>query len=81
MTTPLSVSREKSATLLIAANTSVVGSEPIDALAEKIWHSVGPSGPNKDYLYGLSAAVRQLSPESHDSHLYALEVVVLLSFV
>ena len=53
---------------------SVVGSEPIDALAEKIWHSVGPSGPNKDYLYGLSAAVRQLSPESHDSHLYALEV-------
>jgi glutathione-specific gamma-glutamylcyclotransferase len=51
-----------------------VGSEQIDKLAEKIWHSVGPSGRNKDYLYELSAAVRQLAPESHDSHLYALEV-------
>ncbi|KAI0089931.1 ChaC-like protein [Irpex rosettiformis] len=54
-------------------NPSFIGSEHIDALSEKIWHSVGPSGLNKDYLYELSAAVRKLSPESHDSHLYALE--------
>lgn len=54
--------------------TYTVGSEQIDKLAEKIWYSVGPSGRNKDYLYDLSAAVRQLAPESHDSHLYALEV-------
>ncbi|GJE92115.1 ChaC-like protein [Phanerochaete sordida] len=54
-------------------NPSFIGSEPIDQLAERIWQSVGPSGRNKDYLYELSAAVRKLAPESHDSHLYALE--------
>ncbi|KAH9951853.1 ChaC-like protein [Amylocystis lapponica] len=55
-------------------NSSFIGSEQIDALADRIWHSVGPSGRNKDYLYELSAAVRQLAPESHDSHLSALEM-------
>ncbi|KIP08557.1 hypothetical protein PHLGIDRAFT_376380 [Phlebiopsis gigantea 11061_1 CR5-6] len=54
-------------------NPSFIGSEPIDQLAEHIWKSVGPSGPNKDYLYELTTAVRRLAPESHDSHLYALE--------
>ena len=28
----------------------------------------------QDYLYDLAKAVHKLSPESHDSHLYALEV-------
>lgn len=72
-----------------------VGSENIDALAERIWKSVGPSGPNKvsqlsatrpiqsgrlefplhqEYMYSLAKAVRDLAPESHDSHLSALEV-------
>ncbi|KAI0774044.1 ChaC-like protein [Fomes fomentarius] len=54
-------------------NPSFLGSEPIDKLAERIWHSVGPSGPNKEYLYHLAEAVRHLAPEAHDSHLYALE--------
>ncbi|KAJ3727248.1 ChaC-like protein [Lentinula guzmanii] len=54
-------------------NPSFIGSEPLDALAHKIWESVGPSGPNKEYLYNLVEAVRKLAPESHDSHLYALE--------
>ncbi|KAA1475387.1 ChaC-like protein [Dentipellis sp. KUC8613] len=54
-------------------NPSFIGSEPLDQLAERIWHSVGPSGRNKDYLYHLAAAVHKLAPESHDSHLYALE--------
>ncbi|KAF5340542.1 hypothetical protein D9757_014847 [Collybiopsis confluens] len=54
-------------------NPSFIGSEPLDALAYKIWESVGPSGPNKEYLYNLVEAVRRLAPESHDSHLYALE--------
>ncbi|KNZ82124.1 Cation transport regulator-like protein [Termitomyces sp. J132] len=29
-----------------------------------------------DYLYNLVQAIRELSPNSHDSHLYALEVSV-----
>jgi hypothetical protein len=32
----------------------------------------------KDYLYDLVSAVRTLAPESHDSHLYALEVRKML---
>jgi len=58
-------------------NPSFIGSEPIDALGRKIWESIGPSGPNKEYLYNLVKAVRKLSPDSHDSHLYALEEIVL----
>lgn len=54
-------------------NPSFVGSEPLNELAERIYTSVGPSGPNKEYLYRLADAVRELSPSSHDSHLFALE--------
>lgn len=54
-------------------NPSFLGSEPIDALAERISQSVGPSGRNKDYLYRLAESVRELAPASYDSHLYALE--------
>ncbi|KAH9927162.1 ChaC-like protein [Epithele typhae] len=54
-------------------NPSFIGSQPIDELAERIWQSVGPSGPNKEYLYHLADAVRRLAPEAHDSHLTALE--------
>jgi len=54
-------------------NPSFIGSEPLGELAGTIWHSVGPSGRNKDYVYKLAAAVRALAPEAYDSHLFALE--------
>ncbi|KAG7095788.1 hypothetical protein E1B28_006489 [Marasmius oreades] len=54
-------------------NPSFIGSEPIDELAYTIWKSVGPSGPNKEYLFNLVQAVRRLAPEAYDSHLYTLE--------
>jgi len=54
-------------------NPSFVGSEPLGALTDTIWHAVGPSGPNKDYVYNLAAAIRALAPEAYDSHLFALE--------
>ncbi|KAF7437395.1 hypothetical protein PC9H_004234 [Pleurotus ostreatus] len=54
-------------------NPSFIGSEPLDLLSTTIWKSVGPSGPNKEYLYRLADAVRGLSNDSYDSHLYALE--------
>ncbi|KAI0286417.1 ChaC-like protein [Russula brevipes] len=55
-------------------NPSFIGSEPFGALTDTIWHAVGPSGPNKDYVYKLAASVRELASEAHDSHLFALEV-------
>ncbi|KAF7349040.1 Gamma-glutamylcyclotransferase [Mycena venus] len=57
-------------------NPSFIGSEPLPDLAHRIWISVGPSGPNKEYLYNLANAVRELSPESYDKHLFALEELV-----
>ncbi|KAF8317707.1 ChaC-like protein [Clavulina sp. PMI_390] len=54
-------------------NPAFVGSEPYDQLARHIWSHSGPSGQNKDYLYNLADAIRKLAPESHDSHLVALE--------
>ncbi|KAJ7871729.1 ChaC-like protein [Mycena leptocephala] len=57
-------------------NPSFIGSEPLDSLAHRIWISAGPSGPNKEYLYNLASAVRELSPESYDKHLFALEALV-----
>ncbi|KIM47334.1 hypothetical protein M413DRAFT_440776 [Hebeloma cylindrosporum] len=57
-------------------NPSFIGSEPLNVLGHRIWQSVGPSGPNKDYLFKLADAIRELSPNSYDSHLFALEAIV-----
>ncbi|KAF8178873.1 ChaC-like protein [Mycena galopus ATCC 62051] len=57
-------------------NPSFIGSEPLPALAHRIWISIGPSGTNKEYLYNLANAVRELSPQSYDKHLFALEDLV-----
>ncbi|KAH6903408.1 ChaC-like protein [Coprinopsis sp. MPI-PUGE-AT-0042] len=57
-------------------NPSFIGSEALDTLSKTIWTSVGPSGPNKEYLFHLADAVRELSPKSYDSHLFALEALV-----
>ncbi|KAF5347561.1 hypothetical protein D9756_010636 [Leucocoprinus leucothites] len=57
-------------------NPSFIGSEPLDILADRIWRTVGPSGPNKEYLFKLADSVRELSPDSYDSHLFALEDMV-----
>jgi cation transport regulator ChaC len=47
--------------------------ESIDALAQHIYQSRGPSGENKDYLYQLAEALRELSPQSNDRHVWDLE--------
>ncbi|TGZ81890.1 ChaC-domain-containing protein [Ascodesmis nigricans] len=41
-------------------------------LAEHIYKSVGPSGPNKDYLYQLHHALEDLCPDSKDNHIRSL---------
>ncbi|KKY38321.1 putative cation transport regulator-like protein 2 [Diaporthe ampelina] len=52
----------------IVNNDQFVGPQDIQALAEHIYRSEGPSGLNRDYLLGLDKALEELSPESGDEH-------------
>lgn len=49
-------------------NEQFVGPQDPQKLAEHIYKSVGPSGPNIDYLLSLEMALDGLSPESGDGH-------------
>ncbi|KAK3903467.1 ChaC-like protein-domain-containing protein [Staphylotrichum tortipilum] len=53
-------------------NAQFVGPQPPQALAEHIFRSAGPSGANRDYLWGLEQALRELGPESGDEHVLDL---------
>jgi hypothetical protein len=35
--------------------------------------SLGPSGPNSEYLLNLASALRTIAPNAHDAHLFDLE--------
>ncbi|PTB64430.1 ChaC-like protein [Trichoderma citrinoviride] len=49
-------------------NEQFVGPQDPQQLAEHILRSRGPSGLNKDYLFGLDTALAELCPESEDVH-------------
>lgn len=49
-------------------NDQFIGPQDPQKLAEHIYKSVGPSGPNIDYLLSLEIALDGLSPESGDGH-------------
>jgi cation transport regulator ChaC len=49
-------------------NDQFVGPQDPQKLAQHILESQGPSGLNKDYLYGLDTALGELSPDSGDHH-------------
>lgn len=53
-------------------NPQFLGPQDPQALAEKIVASRGPSGENRDYLYQLEEALRGLSEESADEHVFDL---------
>lgn len=53
-------------------NSQFLGPQDPQALAEKIVHSRGPSGENRDYLYQLEEALKGLSEESGDDHIFDL---------
>ena len=46
-----------------------MGPQDPQKLAEHIFQSVGPSGPNIDYLLSLEVALDSLSVESGDEHI------------
>jgi len=46
-----------------------MGPQDPQKLAEHIYRSVGPSGPNIDYLLSLEAALDNLSSDSGDEHI------------
>jgi cation transport regulator ChaC len=52
-------------------NAAYLGPESELAIARQIASAVGPSGPNKDYVYGLALALRELG--WHDEHVFGIE--------
>lgn len=54
-------------------NCSFAGHKEIPELAEQVISATGPSGRNRDYVYNLAEAIRELFPGEEDSHLFALE--------
>jgi len=53
-------------------NPQFLGPQDPQALAAHIVRSRGPSGENKDYLYRLDEALKNLSDESSDDHVHDL---------
>ncbi len=67
------------------ANTAFIGPASVPDLAHTIHHAHGPSGSNRDYLFELAAALRDLharagnDPAEHaaqDAHVFELEAAV-----
>jgi len=56
-------------------NAAFLGPAEERVIAQQIAESHGPSGPNRDYLLNLAAALRELGFE--DSHVFALERALL----
>ena len=52
-------------------NHAFLGEAPLDDMTRHIAESVGPSGPNRDYLLELASALRGLGEV--DEHVFALE--------
>jgi cation transport regulator ChaC len=55
-------------------NHAFLGEAPIERIALQILNSRGPSGTNREYLYELTAALRNL--DADDPHVFELEAHV-----
>ncbi|XP_017045706.1 putative glutathione-specific gamma-glutamylcyclotransferase 2 [Drosophila ficusphila] len=59
------------------ANDSYAGNVwQVPCIAKQIFSSAGPSGPNREYLFNLAAAMDQLFPGAVDEHLEELVACV-----
>ncbi|GFR93147.1 gamma-glutamylcyclotransferase [Elysia marginata] len=58
-------------------NPYFLGPAPLEDMALQIFHSVGPSGHNKEYILNLAQALRDIAPEAEDKHVFALEQEIL----
>ncbi|KAK3926919.1 Putative glutathione-specific gamma-glutamylcyclotransferase 2 [Frankliniella fusca] len=57
-------------------NPWYVGPLSIEDMACRIVNARGPSGANREYLYNLANAMRDIAPEEEDEHLFSLEAAV-----
>lgn len=58
-----------------ADNAAFLGAAPESAIARQIADASGPSGPNRDYLFALAQALRDM--EKEDAHVQAIERYLL----
>lgn len=58
-------------------NKWYAGPASTEDIAQQILESQGPSGTNKEYLYNLAEAMRNMAPHVTDEHLFTLEKAVL----
>ena len=59
-----------------AENPFYLGPADLKEMAHQIYHAVGPSGPNTEYLFQLAWAMQELVPHIEDKHLKELEHAV-----
>ncbi|KAI8071359.1 cation transport regulator-like protein 2 [Gongronella butleri] len=57
-------------------NEAYVGPAPLNEIAQQIYETFGPSGWNAEYLLNLAIALREISPQAKDEHLFELEMLV-----
>lgn len=57
-------------------NPQYAGHADIPSIAKQVVSSVGPSGPNIDYVLNLAKTMRSIAPNEKDEHLFELEKAV-----
>lgn len=51
------------------------GDAPLNDIAQQIARAQGPSGSNRDYLFNLTTAIRNIT-KNNDEHLFTLDQLV-----